>query len=225
MANNFKMQKLVFFGMGADLLDVYYAVREINAIKPTYEVLGYLGPNEVAENLSGGLKYLGAVLLAKSMPEDIHFYAMMSYMNDNSQAEKRFKELGIQHDRYETIIHPRAYVSQLSTVGYGTCIMEGSVVPPSVTIGNHAIILRGVTLSHDNEIGDHSCIACGVTMSGCVRLEKFCWIGTGAVIVDGAIVGEGSLIGCGTVIRHDVPPYEVWVGNPGRFLRKVKREL
>jgi sugar O-acyltransferase (sialic acid O-acetyltransferase NeuD family) len=209
--------------MGADLLDVYGAVREINDLKPTYDVLGYLGAGEQPPERSGGLKYLGPESLAPSMPEDVHFYAIKAGLRNYFLAEKWFQDMGIPSQRYETIVHPHAYVSPMCALGHGAVVMEGSVVPPGVTVGNHVSILRGVTLSHDNVIGDYSCLACGVSMSGRVKLEKFCWIATGAVIVDGAVIGEGSLIGSGSVIRHDVPPYEVWIGNPGRFLRKVDR--
>ena len=218
------MRKLVFLGMGADLLDVYGAVCDINATEPTYEVLGYLGAQEVPCHRSGGLKHLGPEALARSMPEDVRFFGIKDGVDDYFLAEEQYNEIGIPLERYESIIHPHAYLSPLSTVGYGTCIMAGSVVPPGVAIGNHVEILRNVTLSHDDVIGDYSALTPGVTLSGRVKLEKLCWIGAGATIVDGARIGEGCMIGCGAVIRHDVPPYEVWVGNPGRFLRKVDRK-
>lgn len=31
-----------------------------------------------------------------------------------------------------------------------------------------------------------------------------------------------AMIGIGSVVTHDVPAGEVWVGSPARFLKKVK---
>ena len=82
------------------------------------------------------------------------------------------------------------------------------------------LILQNVGLSHDDVIDDYSCLTVGVSLSGSVRLGRNCFLGTNSTII-GATIGEGSMVGAGTLIRHDVPPGEVWVGNPGRFLKKV----
>ena len=37
-------------------------------------------------------------------------------------------------------------------------------------------------------------------------------------------VGAWSLVGMGSVVLHDVPPGEVWAGNPARLIRKAHVE-
>ena len=39
------------------------------------------------------------------------------------------------------------------------------------------------------------------------------------VMLHGCTIGDESLIGMGAVVLKDVPPGEVWVGNPARRLR------
>lgn len=46
------------------------------------------------------------------------------------------------------------------------------------------------------------------------------WIGEGVRIKSGVKIGDGSVIGMGSVVTHDVPPYEIWAGNPAKFIRK-----
>ncbi|MDY6367775.1 MAG: CatB-related O-acetyltransferase [Clostridia bacterium] len=46
------------------------------------------------------------------------------------------------------------------------------------------------------------------------------WIGSKAIIKGGVNVGDGAIIGMGSVVTHDVPPYEIWAGNPARCIRK-----
>ena len=46
------------------------------------------------------------------------------------------------------------------------------------------------------------------------------WIGTGAMIRAGVTIGDGAVIGMGSVLTKDVGPYEIWAGNPARFIRK-----
>ncbi|MCC6488718.1 MAG: acyltransferase [Candidatus Hydrogenedentes bacterium] len=52
-----------------------------------------------------------------------------------------------------------------------------------------------------------------------IIIEESAWIGSGAYISKGVRVGKGAVIGVGSVVTCDVPPFEVWVGAPARFLR------
>lgn len=46
------------------------------------------------------------------------------------------------------------------------------------------------------------------------------WIGAKSIIKGGITIGDGAVIGSGSVVTHDVGPYEIWAGNPARFIRK-----
>lgn len=46
------------------------------------------------------------------------------------------------------------------------------------------------------------------------------WIGDRVLIKAGVIVGDGAIIGMGSVVTKDIPPYEIWGGNPAKLLRK-----
>lgn len=36
----------------------------------------------------------------------------------------------------------------------------------------------------------------------------------------GVTIGDGAVIGAGSVVTKDVGPYEIWAGNPARYIRK-----
>lgn len=46
------------------------------------------------------------------------------------------------------------------------------------------------------------------------------WIGECSLIKAGVKIGDGAVIGMGSVVTKDVCPYEIWAGNPARFVRK-----
>lgn len=46
------------------------------------------------------------------------------------------------------------------------------------------------------------------------------WIGNRAMIKAGVSIGNGAIIGMGAVVTKNVGPYEVWAGNPARFIKK-----
>lgn len=48
------------------------------------------------------------------------------------------------------------------------------------------------------------------------------WIGLNCIILPGSKIGNGSVIGAGSVVRGEIPPYSVAVGNPAIVVRKIK---
>ncbi|MGU3287751.1 CatB-related O-acetyltransferase [Methylobacterium mesophilicum] len=46
------------------------------------------------------------------------------------------------------------------------------------------------------------------------------WIGRGVTILCGAEIGDGAIIGADSVVRGKVPPYSLFIGNPGRVVRE-----
>ena len=61
-----------------------------------------------------------------------------------------------------------------------------------------------------------------VTLHGCT-IEDRCLIGMGSIILTRRIV-TGSIIAAGTLIpeRTIVEPGSLWMGSPGRFVRKLE---
>jgi acetyltransferase-like isoleucine patch superfamily enzyme len=45
------------------------------------------------------------------------------------------------------------------------------------------------------------------------------WIGNNVLIKAGVKVGDGVVIGMGSIVTKDIPPYEIWAGNPAKFIK------
>lgn len=52
-----------------------------------------------------------------------------------------------------------------------------------------------------------------------VRIQSDVWVGAGATILSGVTIGVGAIVGAGSVVTHDIPPYEIWGGNPAKKIR------
>lgn len=46
------------------------------------------------------------------------------------------------------------------------------------------------------------------------------WIGDHVLIKAGVTVGDGAVIGMGSVVTKNIPPYEIWAGNPAKLIKK-----
>lgn len=55
-----------------------------------------------------------------------------------------------------------------------------------------------------------------------VHLGRNCFVGAHAIVLKGVRIGDNSVIGAASVVTRDVPPNQIWAGNPARFIRELK---
>jgi sugar O-acyltransferase (sialic acid O-acetyltransferase NeuD family) len=126
--------------------------------------------------------------------------------------------LGIDTERYATVIHPKADISPLAKIGINVLIMAGVVVTSNAIIGNHVCILPNTVLHHDVVIDDYTLIGSNVTIAGSSRLGRNCYIGSGTSIINGITVGDKTLVGIGSNVIKTLPGDVKAIGNPSRIL-------
>lgn len=56
------------------------------------------------------------------------------------------------------------------------------------------------------------------------------WLGAGTTVLAGRKIGNGVVVGAGSVVTKDIGDYEIWAGNPAKFIRKrfdedIEKEL
>ncbi|HRR48546.1 MAG TPA: CatB-related O-acetyltransferase [Bacteroidales bacterium] len=55
---------------------------------------------------------------------------------------------------------------------------------------------------------------------GDIRIGNDVWIGKNSILFHGVSIGDGAVIGACSVVRRDVPPYCIFIGNPAQFIKK-----
>jgi acetyltransferase-like isoleucine patch superfamily enzyme len=56
---------------------------------------------------------------------------------------------------------------------------------------------------------------------GKVTIENNVFIGSHSTILKGVTIGENSVIGACSLVSRDIPPNEIWGGNPIVFIKKI----
>lgn len=218
------MKKIAIFGTGGNCVDILDAIAEINAAsgERVYDCLGFFDDDPAKQ----GKTFLGAPVIGPlSMAKEFTDCAFVFGIGSVSNYWKRHEilaRIGIEDERYETIVHPTASVSRSASLGHGTVVLQHVTIATNVSIGKHVYILPNSVISHNAVISDFTCITGGVCISGNVRVGHNCYLGTNSAIKGGLSIGNYALLGMGSVALEDVPDDSVFVGNPARFLRRAR---
>ena len=80
------------------------------------------------------------------------------------------------------------------------------------------------TSNHRTDRIDIPMGAQGFTETKPIVIGDDVWIGARVINLPGVHIGNGAVIGAGAVVTNNVPDYEVWGGNPARFLKSRLKE-
>jgi sugar O-acyltransferase (sialic acid O-acetyltransferase NeuD family) len=184
-------------------------------------VLGFVDDDPALhDTVRSGLPILGDVGSVAGM-SDAAVVVCVGNPRNYAARQRIVERLGLPEQRYATVVHPSAAIGAGSVVGRGSVLLAGAVLTADVTVGSHVAVMPQAVLTHDDQVGDYATIASGVRLGGGVVLESGAYVGAGALIREGVTVGAWSLIGMGSVLLRDVPPGQIWAGNPAHLLRNA----
>lgn len=99
-----------------------------------------------------------------------------------------------------------------------------------VEIGNH-VLIGADTIIMDNNFHSLNYTIRGTSKEGYqhkgtintapVIIGDNVFIGTRCIINKGVNIGEGAIIAAGSVVVTDIPAWEVWGGNPAKFIKSL----
>ena len=123
-------------------------------------------------------------------------------------------------------IQRKASISSLLSIGENSGIGANSEISGPTTIGKYVNMGPECIIFTTNHRHDRTDIVMqkqGYTTPQEVVIGDDVWIGRNVTILPGCkIIGTGCVIGACSVVTKDIPDYEVWAGNPARFIKRRK---
>ncbi len=128
-----------------------------------------------------------------------------------------------------SVILPGARIGRDCNVN-ALCFIENDVI-----IGDRVTVKSGVQLWDGLRVDDDVFIGPNATFTNDLfprskiypetfkqtHIRRGASIGANVTVLAGVTIGTYAMIGAGSVVTHDVPPFEIWFGNPARFSGKV----
>lgn len=135
-----------------------------------------------------------------------------------------FKYRNVKRSGFTRVMRGTAF-SNAYPVTLGNNVQFG----PRCFVGTPASIGNNVLFSADVKLigrRDHDYSTAGRTIWRGERIAPLpicvdddVWIGDGTKILSGVKVGRGSIVAAGSVVVMDIPPCEIWGGNPAKYIK------
>ena len=216
------MKEIVIIGAGGVGKEVLWIIEQINNIKSTYRVLGFIDDDKLKKDKEFlGYKILGNLEYLKEIKyEGGVVVAIANYKVRKSIVEK-LKGLKV---NFPIIKHPNVKLHESVEIGEGTIIYEGVIISPNVKIGKQVIISPKCGIGHDSVIEDYVGLLWNVNISGNDFIEEGVLFGSGSTIIQGKKVKKESIIGAGAVVTKDINETGIYKGIPAKEKNKFEED-
>lgn len=152
---------------------------------------------------------------------DIHYSGICKLGDDLVMVNKaKFATLG-KNNRCKLLVAAHATLTLGNKIGMSNATI---ISTSSVTLGNNIMIGGGVVIV-DNDFHSlnpahwHTDQDPLHMKSDPVIIKDNVFIGMDSIILKGVTIGNNVIIAAGSVVVKSIPDYEIWGGNPAKFIR------
>lgn len=210
------MKEIIIVGAGGVGKETALLIEQINEVKPTWRILGFLDDNRILHGTEvNGYKVLGSIEEIKNF-RNVHVVCAIASYNVKKKVVEKLSKSNI---NFAAIVHPSISIHRTCSIGEDVIIYSGVTMTSNVKIGNHVILSPGCGIGHEAVIEDYSSILWNVNISGNVHIGTGCILGTGSTVIQNITLGKEAIIGAGTVVIKDVPEGCTAVGIPARVVK------
>lgn len=207
------MTDIIIVGAGGCGREVANWIEDINEVKKTWNILGFLDDNlEAFNNFPNKYPIIGKI--KDHQPRKDVQYAMGIA---NPSVKKVIGPAMVERGaKFASIIHPSTHIYTEYELGVGLVTYPNSKIATGCRIGDF-VTLQSTILGHDSQLEDYVTVSSSCGITGGTKLHKGCFIGDHACIAVGLEVGANAYVGIGSVVIRDIPENTRAFGNPARI--------
>lgn len=208
------MDKIYIVGAGGLGRELLQWIKDINAVKPTWEIGGFLDNKlDALEGVECDVPIVGRN--SDWEPKDGEVFAMA--IATPKDKEIRVNELKSKGAFFPPIIHPTATVTKFSHYGEGLIMFPYAKLSVNSMVGDFVTVCSS-GVGHDVFIDDYTTVSGMCSILRNVKIGKRVFVGANVSVAPDICIDDDAYLGIGSVILKDVPAMTKTYGNPARFM-------
>lgn len=169
------MKSIVIVGAGDLGKEIVWLIEDINKVKPTYVILGFLDDDkEKITREFFGYKVLGTTDQLSTIAAGKPISAVIAIQD--SIVRKKIVETNPGFDHWENIIHPTAVIANSSTMGKGNIFFPQTCVSVDCKLGNFGLFYLHASIGNDCLFGDYVSVMLNTSVSEHVKVDNLSYI-------------------------------------------------
>ncbi len=208
------MKDIIIIGAGGFGRELLQWIKDINNIKPTWNIKGFIDDN--LNSLNGykcDYEVIGSINDWIPLENEVFALAIA-----NPQTKEKI--VGVMKQKgavFTDVIHPTAKICDFSEHGEGLVMYPNSSLSPNSKVGNFVTLLSS-GVPHDAIIEDFVTISsyCGLTRG--IHISKRVYLANHVSILPNIKIGDDAYIGMGSVVIRNVGVGKKVFGNPARVI-------
>ena len=187
-----------------------------------WEVSGFLNDFEIGKTITGYPVLGGTDDLGKFLKDDYYFMYAIHMIGRNVKSEEVFLKMNIPVDRLATVIHKNAFVADSAILEPGVFVMSNCYIGTATKIGMCTLIMANSLIGHNTTVGRLCHFSVGSITSSYITIGNVSDVTLGAKVLEKRKIGNYAVAGANSFVTHDIPDYEIHVGSPAKFFKKVR---
>ena len=207
------LKPIAIAGAGGFGKETLVMLRQINALKPQWDITGFYDDGFSKGIEVAGLKVLGGIDELNQVRDALNVVVAVGDPRVRKGLVARIKNGFL---LFPTLVHPAATMGDGIKSGIGCIIAAGCRLTIDIVLEDFVLLNLNTTVGHDVHIGPFGSVMPGVHLSGYVNVGEGVLIGTGASVLQYVKIGDGAVVGAGAVVTKDVKVGKTVAGVPAR---------
>lgn len=217
----------VIFGAGGFAKEVSWLYNELIISDKSTSPIDALVVDDESNQIGGDI--FGAPIISESdffiaaSNTKCNIYIAIGNNKIRKEIQNKCKDK-IKNAKFPALIHPSVCFDKRPgavSIGDGTIICAGVILTTNISIGEFVHINLSCTIGHDAVIGNFTTISPGVHVSGKSKIDKECFIGTNATILENLSIPAFSIIGAGATVVKNIDVPGTYVGTPAKLIHNL----
>lgn len=212
------MEKIAILGTGGFARELATLVQDINKVKLTFELVGFVDGTLPKGHIVNGYPVIGS---DEEINETNDRIGLVLAFGNPQLKEKVRKQFTNPLVYFPTLIHPSVLIgdNRFVEIGQGCIICAACIITTNIIIKDFVTLNLQCTVGHDTTINEYSAFMPTCNISGEVEIGKGVYCGTGVKIINQTSVGDYTIVGAGAVVTKPLPANCTAVGVPAKPIK------